>query len=68
MKGTSKFDSLAAQRIAAGHTVTSLAKKANLSDWIIRQVEAGGNVDNTSAQRIADALGVSLATLGQRLL
>jgi len=68
MKGTSKLDSLAAQRIAAGHTVTSLAKKANLSDWTIRQIEAGGNVDNTSAQRIADALGVSLATLGQRLL
>lgn len=65
---TSKLDSLAAQRIAAGHSVTSLAKKANVSDVTIRTLENGGNVEPHLAQRIADALGVSLATLGQRVM
>jgi DNA-binding XRE family transcriptional regulator len=67
-KGSTKLDSLAAQRIAAGHTVTTLAKKANVSDWTIRNLEAGGNIETDIAQRIADALGVSLATLGQRVM
>lgn len=57
-----------AQREAAGHSVTSLAKKANVSDWDLRQLEAGGNVSGDVAQRIADALGVSRATLGEQVL
>lgn len=65
-KGTQKLDSLKAQRESAGHSITSLAKKANVSDWTIVNLEAGGNIDNHIAQRIADALGVSLATLGKR--
>jgi predicted transcriptional regulator len=66
VKGTVKLDSLQAQRLAAGHTVTSLAKKATVSDWTIVNVESGGNVDVVIAQRIADALAVSLVTLGKR--
>jgi len=65
-KGTKKLDNLKAQRELAGHSITSLAKRANVSDWTIRNLEAGGNIDSYVAQRIADALGVSLATLGQQ--
>ena len=65
---TSRLDSLKTQREAAGHTVGTLAKRANVSDWIIRRLEAGGNCEPQEAQRIADALGLSLATLGQSVL
>lgn len=68
MKGSSKLDTLQSQRIAAGHTITTLAKKANVSDLTIRSLENGSNIETHVAQRIADALGVSLATLGQRVL
>jgi predicted transcriptional regulator len=67
-KGTSKLDSLKTQREAAGQTITGLAKKANVSDLTIKTLENGGNVETVVAQRIADALGVSLATLGQRVM
>lgn len=63
-KGSKRLDSLKAQRLAAGLDITGLAKKANVSDWTIRELEAGGNCEGYEAQRIADALGVSLATLG----
>jgi len=52
----------------AGHTIPSLAKKANVSDHIIVNLESGGNEQNHVVQRIADALGVSLVTLGKREL
>jgi ribosome-binding protein aMBF1 (putative translation factor) len=70
MPGTKgcRLDSLKSQRESAGHSVTTLAKKANVSDLAIRRLEAGGNIENHEAQRIADALGVSLATLGQSKL
>jgi transcriptional regulator with XRE-family HTH domain len=61
-----KLDSLQAQRISAGHSITTLAKKANVNDGTIRSIENGGTVEARDAQRIADALGVSLATLGKR--
>lgn len=61
-----RLDSLAAQRVAAGHSVGSLAKKANVSDWLIRQLENGGNCEGHEGQRIADALGVTLTTLGKK--
>jgi DNA-binding XRE family transcriptional regulator len=64
----SKLDSLQTQRIAAGHSVTTLAKKANVSDNTVRNAENGGDIEPHHAQRIADALGVSLATLGQRVM
>lgn len=60
------LDSLRAQRLAAGLSVGDLAKKANVSDWLIKMVEEGGNCDVYESQRVADALGVSLATLGKK--
>jgi predicted transcriptional regulator len=67
-KGSSKLDSMRAQRLAAGHSISGLAKLANVSDWMIRSLESGGECETHHAQRIADALGVSLATLGQRVM
>jgi predicted transcriptional regulator len=67
-KGTSRFDNMKAQRESAGYSITSLAKRANVSDLTIKTLENGGNVEHAVAQRIADALGASLATLGQKLL
>jgi len=61
-----RLDSLQAQRLAAGLSVADMAKKANCSDWLIRQLEVGGNCEVAESQRIADALGVSLATLGKK--
>lgn len=56
--------SLQTQRIAAGLSITELARKANVSEWLIRQLEVGGTCTGDEAQRLADALAVSLATLG----
>lgn len=64
----SRLDSLRAQRLAAGMTITSLAKAANVSDAIVKRLEDGGNCESYEAQRIADALGVSLATVGHAKL
>lgn len=61
-----RLDSLAAQRTSANLTITGLAKAANVSDWLIRQLETGGNCEPHEAARIANALGVSLATLGKK--
>jgi ribosome-binding protein aMBF1 (putative translation factor) len=61
-----RLDSLKTERASAGLSVTALAKKANVSDWLVRQLETGGNCEGHAAQRIADALGVSLATLGKK--
>lgn len=64
----SRLDSLRAQRLLANHTVTTLAKKANVSDRAIVALEDGGNCEVYEAQRIADALGISLATAGHSKL
>lgn len=61
-----RLDSLQAQRFVAGASIGALAKKANVSDQNVRVLEAGGTVDPHVAQRIADALGVSLSTLGKK--
>lgn len=60
------LSSMRAQRIAAGYSVSDLAKKANVSDLLMKGLEDGGNCEVYESQRIADALGVSLATLGKR--
>lgn len=60
-----KLDNMASQRASASHSVTTLAKKANVSDFTIIRLENGGTADPTTSQRIADALSVSLATLGK---
>lgn len=67
-KGTVKLDSLKAQRLAAGLSISQLAFRSNTSDTIVKTLEDGGNVEGHLAQRIADVLGVSLATLGQRVM
>lgn len=61
-----KLDSLKAQRESAGFAVTQLAKKANVNDATIVRLENGDSQNPDVTQRIADALGVSLATLGKR--
>lgn len=61
-----RLDNLKSERLNATLTITGLAKKANVSDWCITNVEAGGNCEVYESQRIADALGVSLATLGKK--
>lgn len=61
-----KLDNHQSQRVTAGHSITTLAKKASVSDRAIVTLENGGAVDPHVSQRIADALGVSLATLGKR--
>lgn len=64
----SRLDSLRSQRVSAGLSLGDLAKKANVSDQTVRCLEDGGNCDVHDAQRIADAMGVSLATLGEKKL
>lgn len=61
-----KLDNMQSQRVSAGHSVTTLAKKANVSDHVIVRLENGDAQGPNVTQRIADALGVSLSTLGQR--
>lgn len=61
-----RLDSLKAQRTSAGMTVSGLAKKANVSDQLITALEDGGNCEVHESQRIADALGISLATAGKK--
>jgi hypothetical protein len=52
----------------AGLDISGLARKANVSDYLIVEMERGGNCEVYEAQRIADALGVSLVTLGEKKL
>jgi transcriptional regulator with XRE-family HTH domain len=64
--GRSHLTNLKTQRIAAGMSIGDLAKKAGLSDLAIVNTESnGGALNNHDAAKIAAALGVSLATLGQ---
>ena len=58
--------SLRAQRLAAGLSIGDLAKKSNTSDWLVKMLEEGGNCEVAESQRIADALAVSLVTLGKQ--
>ena len=61
-----KLDNMRSERIGAGYSIGDLAKRAGIGDWTIVTAENGGTIDVTSSQRIAAALGVSLATLGKR--
>jgi transcriptional regulator with XRE-family HTH domain len=69
-----RLTTLKAQRTAAGLTINELARKANVSERTIVELERlHPSVDGTTAgtcpehiaQRIADALGVSTATIGR---
>jgi len=60
-----KLTALQTQRAAAGHTLDSLSKKADVHPIWISRAEAGGDIDVVASNRIAAALAVSLATLGK---
>ena len=66
--GTCALDNLKTERLSAGYQVDDLARLANVSDNTIKQLEDGGTAELNVCQRIADALAVSLATLGQRVM
>lgn len=58
---------VAVQSLSGGHdvmTVSGLAKLANVSDLLLRQLERGGACEVPEANRIAAALSVSLSSLG----
>lgn len=59
-----QLPNLKSQRSAT--PITDLAKKANVSDYTIVRLEDGGAMTPDATQRIADALGVSLVTLGKK--
>lgn len=62
-----RLDSLNAQRVISSTPgLSDLAKKANVSDLTMKELENGGTTEPHISQRIADALGVSLATLGKK--
>lgn len=68
-----RLDSLKAQREAAGLTISMLARLSNTSDALIVRLESKGmtaarlpgSCTEMEAERIANALGVSLSTLGR---
>lgn len=58
---------VASQNLADGAdamTVRDLARRANVTDELIQNLERGGNCEVYEAQRLADAMLVSLASLG----
>jgi predicted transcriptional regulator len=65
MASTIKLTALRAERVSAGYSVTRLAQLATVSDWTVTQSEAGGACTEPVAVRLADALAVSLVTLGR---
>jgi hypothetical protein len=65
--GAGNVTAMTAQAFAGGRsifTVGDLAKKANVTDRLIRSLEDGGNCSPSEAQQIADALGTTTANLG----
>jgi len=65
MPGTTgcRMDTLQARRVLAGWTVSELARRATVSDWLVEQLENGGNCSGAEAQRVLDALGGSPVAL-----
>lgn len=56
-----RHDSLQARRVAAGISVAELARRANLSDWMIQRIENGDSCDPHVTERLLDALGPPVA-------
>lgn len=62
---------LRAQRLSANMSVDALARKANVAaktidreeDAVAKKLPGGGNIEHVEQERIAAALGISLATL-----
>ena len=62
------LDNLKTERESAGHSIHRLAALANVGSQTIITLENGGTADEHVVTRIADALGVTLETLGQRVM
>lgn len=58
MPGTigARLDGLKARRLLAGIGLTEFARAANCSDWLIKQLEQGGNASLDECARILAAL------------
>jgi DNA-binding XRE family transcriptional regulator len=56
-----RLPTLKARRLAAGLSITALAKAANVSDQTINQLENGGNCDPDITDRICNALAPPVA-------
>jgi hypothetical protein len=51
-----RMDTLQTRRIAGGLSVGELARRANVSDFLINRLESGGSCSPVESQRILDAL------------
>ena len=60
-----RLTNLNTERASAGHSIARLAQLATTSEWLLMMLEEGGTCTGDEAQRIADALGISLETLGK---
>lgn len=61
---------VAVQTLSGGADIlrtADLARRANVCDRLIHALERGGNCEVQEAQRIADALGITMASLGSFL-
>lgn len=56
-----RLDLLQARRIAGGLSVSELARRANLTDLTIQELENGGVCDPQVTERLLDVLGPSVA-------
>jgi len=56
-----RLDGLKARRIVAGLSLTELARRANVSDRLLVQLESGGTCDPPIVERLIDVLGPSVA-------
>lgn len=59
-----RLDTLRARRLLGGVSIGELARRANITDELVRMLENGGNCSPEVTQRILDALGppVTMAT------
>jgi transcriptional regulator with XRE-family HTH domain len=64
-KGSCLVTNLRTQRVAAGMSLNELARRAVFNTTYLARLENGANCEQHEAQRLADALGISLATLGK---
>lgn len=56
-----RLPTLKARRVAAGLSVSELARRTNTSDRMIQDLENGGNCDPQITERLLDILGPSVA-------
>lgn len=56
-----RLDNLRTRRELAGVSVADLARRANISDWEVQQLETRGTCDPQVVQRLLDALAPPVA-------